>query len=105
MDINNIHGPKGFDNISNKKSGRVDKSKSGSNGIFSVNDGVEISEEAQEIRKMMSGAKSELLEFIKNSVPDVREVKVQEATEKLSNGFYDRPEVIERLASKLASLF
>lgn len=97
---NNIQRPKGFDNITHKKDSKVEKTRPESNGVFSGSDGVEISEEAQEIRRIASDARNGL-----NNVPEIRETKVHEVREKLSSGFFDRPEVIKRLADKLISIF
>lgn len=97
---NNVQKPKGFDSVTQKKDSRVDKSEAENKGIISGSDGIEISEEAQEIRKIIGEARSEL-----HNAPDIREAKVADVTAKLSSGFYDRPEVIERLADKLISIF
>ena len=104
MDINNIQKPKELDSVSHGKTSKANKGGTEDKAIFSGTDGVEISEEANEIRKVVSGGKSELVEFVKNNVPDIRVAKVEEVTIKLSNGVYDHPEVIEKLAERLASI-
>ena len=104
MDINNIQKAKGFDNVSHGKDRKVDKGGAEDKSVFSGADGVEISEEANEIRKVVNGDRSELVEFVKNSVPDIRVAKVEEVTIKLSDGVYDQPEVLEKLAERLASI-
>ncbi|MGR3219787.1 MAG: hypothetical protein ACUZ8H_08225 [Candidatus Anammoxibacter sp.] len=104
MDIHNIQRAKGLDHVSPGKNSKVDKGGAGDKAIFSGVDGIDISEEANEIRKVVSGDRSELVEFVKNSVPDIRVAKVEEVTIKLSDGVYDQPEVIAKLAEKLAAI-
>ena len=104
MDINNIQRSKGLDNVSHRKDSKVNKGEAEDKAIFSGVDGVEISEEEKGLGKVVSGDRSELVEFVKNSVPDIRVAKVEEVTIKLADGVYDQPEVLEKLAERLASI-
>ncbi|MEP9412231.1 MAG: flagellar biosynthesis anti-sigma factor FlgM [Candidatus Brocadia sp.] len=63
-------------------------------------DSVDISKEARDLKKSIKNLKSGVGE-----IPDVRAAKLEEVKAKLENGFYDRPEVIEQVAKKVAEAF
>lgn len=63
-------------------------------------DSVDISKEARDLKKTIKNLKSGVGE-----IPDVRTAKLEEVKAKLENGFYDRPEIIEQVAKKVAEAF
>ncbi len=63
-------------------------------------DSVDISKEARELEQTVASLKTSVREM-----PDVRAAKMEEIRAKLKDGFYDRPEVIEQVAKKVADSF
>jgi len=103
MDINDIQRSNSLANAIAQNISKI-TGKVEDKGAFSGDDAVEFSAEAQEVSKLVNGEKSELLEFVKKNVPDVRESKVQDVKAKLSSGYYDTPEVIDDLVNKLSGI-
>ena len=63
-------------------------------------DTVDISKEARNLEQTVVDMKTVISEM-----PDVRDAKMEEVKTKLKDGFYDRPEVIEEVAKKIADAF
>ena len=63
-------------------------------------DTVDISKEARNLEQTVGNLKT-----VVSEIPDVRDAKVEEVRAKLKDGFYDRPEVIEEVASKVIGAF
>ncbi len=63
-------------------------------------DSVNISREARDLEKAIENLKTRV-----DEMSDVRDAKIKEVKEKLENGYYDRPEVIEQVAKKVADAF
>ncbi len=63
-------------------------------------DSVDISEEARSLEQTVTNLKANA-----SKMPDVRVAKMEEIAAKLKNDFYDKPEVIEQVAKKVADVF
>lgn len=63
-------------------------------------DSVDISKEARALENTVASLKTSVSEM-----PDVRAAKMEDVKVKLKTGFYDRPEVIEQVAKKVADAF
>lgn len=63
-------------------------------------DSVDISKEARMLEQTVASLKANVHEM-----PEVRAAKMEEVRTKLADGFYDRPEVIDRVAEKVADAF
>ena len=50
-------------------------------------------------------ANSDIVSTQLNSEPEIREEKVAEVRKKIADGYYDSPEIIDKIAEKLLSLF
>ncbi|MDR4505494.1 MAG: flagellar biosynthesis anti-sigma factor FlgM [Candidatus Scalindua sp.] len=72
-------------------------SKEGHN--LNVVDKVEISEEVQGLQNMLSKLKADL-----EKVPDVRPGKVEHARKRMESGFYDKQDVIAKVAGDIKKL-
>lgn len=100
MDIvNSVQKPKGYDDVTHKRVGAAGGGKSKESAAAASADGIEISGEARELKEMAVGLRSQL-----EAIPDTREDKIREITVRLSNGYYDRPEVLRALADKLVGV-
>lgn len=110
MDINDIQRSNVLGSVNQRSINKVSTNA----GVAALNngnlyrsaktDGLEISPEGQEIRKLVKGEKSELLEFVKKNAPEVRESKIKDAKAKLESGFFDSPDVLDKLVDKLSSI-
>lgn len=86
--------------IDNAKKGSLNASESSSK---KSQDKTEISE----IAKRLSSESSSIESITSNitSQPDIRLEKIEEVKEKILNGYYDSPEFLDRLATKLLDEF
>ncbi|MFQ5962939.1 MAG: flagellar biosynthesis anti-sigma factor FlgM [Candidatus Scalinduaceae bacterium] len=94
--IDNIIGHKSLKKAENINA-ELDVSK-GKDGLKNV-DKVEISSEVKKLLKILSSLKSEL-----KKIPDVREDKVKDAKARIESGYYDKKEIIEKIASSISKL-
>lgn len=93
------HGVAGTNRIeiNHSQAGKVERDERPVGEKF---DSVDISKEARDLKETIAGLKSSVGEM-----PDVRAAKLEGVKAKLENGFYDRPEVIEQVAKKVAEAF
>ncbi|GAX60064.1 anti-sigma-28 factor [Candidatus Scalindua japonica] len=88
--------------LTNQNLAKTEESKKTSSSVFNegkaLNGGdmVEISSEAKELHKMLSGLKSEI-----KHMPDTREDKIKMAKARIAEGVYDSNDVIKDVAKSI----
>jgi negative regulator of flagellin synthesis FlgM len=90
MEIRGIDGVRGIDNNS-----KINKMPKKSDDITTSNDSADISTEAKQM------AEEAKLRSIIDKSPDVRQDKIAEVKERMSNGSYDNEEVLKTVAERL----
>lgn len=100
MDINDVQGVSR--NIIPAKKPIENRNSAKDAGFAHGPDVVEISDEARALKGATDETtRKELLDVLKSSLSDVRVDKIREVKNKVLNGDFDRPEVIENLAIQL----
>ncbi|MCP5006967.1 MAG: flagellar biosynthesis anti-sigma factor FlgM [Planctomycetes bacterium] len=95
--VDNIKG----DNVLKKNEGvkAVSAVVQEGHGLGGIVDKVELSSEVEGLQNMLSMLKADL-----EKVPEVRPGKVDEAKKRMESGYYDRPEVITKVAGEIRKL-
>lgn len=76
------------------------KAEKGKRSVPAKFDTVDISKEARNLEQTVEHLKAAVSE-----TPDVRDARMEEVRARMKDGFYDRPDVIEQVAHKVADAF